>query len=332
MNAIETENLVKRFGELTAVKDVSFTVRQGEIFGFLGPNGAGKTTTINMLCTLLRITAGRAMVNGFDVSSQASAVRKSIGLIFQDPSLDEQLTGMENLMFHAMMYGVPRDVFKRRSTEVLEMVDLADRAGELVRNYSGGMKRRLEIARGLLHHPKVLFLDEPTLGLDPQTRRHIWEHIDRLHERENVTVFLTTHYMDEAEICDRIAIIDHGEVVALDSPDALKRMVGGDIVTVRTNNNPLAIEKLQQAHGLQPRVGPEGQLIVEIERGDRFIPKMVSAFANGEAPVDIETVNLRRPTLEDVFIKLTGHAIREEEASTKDQMRKRVQIWRGRRH
>jgi len=329
MAAIEVDQLVKKFGDLTAVKGVSFAVNQGEVFGFLGPNGAGKTTTINMLCTLLRPTSGHATVNGYDVTSQAADVRKSIGLIFQDPSLDDRLTGLENLKFHAMLYGVPKDIFKQRTQEVLELVGLTDKASGLVRYYSGGVKRRLEIARGLLHHPQILFLDEPTLGLDPQTRRHIWAYISKLREQEKVTIFLTTHYMEEAEVCDRIAIMDHGQIIALDTPDGLKQMVGGDIITVRTSDNALAAEKIRTAYSVQPRIGPEGQLIVEIERGDAFIPKMVSTFTNGSSPLTVETVNLRRPTLEDVFIKLTGRAIREEEASAKDHLRTRVQMWRG---
>jgi ABC-2 type transport system ATP-binding protein len=328
MNAIEVNQLVRKFGDFTAVKGVTFEVKQGEVFGFLGPNGAGKTTTINMLCTLLRPTAGRAAVNGYDVSSQPDAVRQSIGLIFQDPSLDDRLTARENLQFHAMLYDVSRDTFRTRSAEVLEMVELTNKADDIVRTYSGGMKRRLEIARGLLHRPKVLFLDEPTIGLDPQTRWHIWDYLFKLREQEGITMFMTTHYMDEAENCDRVAIIDHGEIVALDTPTALKEMVGGDVVTVRTSDTPRAVEKLKVRHGVEPRVGPDGQLIVEIAQGDQFIPQMMATFDDTGAPVEVQSVNLRRPTLEDVFIKLTGHAIREEEASTKDQMRLRSRMWR----
>jgi len=330
MYAIQVSQLVRKFGDFTAVNGVTFEVEQGEIFGFLGPNGAGKTTTINVLCTLLRPTAGRAAVNGYDVSTHPDAVRQSIGLIFQDPSLDEQLTGRENLNFHAMLYDVAGDEFGKRATEVLAMVDLSDKAGDLVRTYSGGMKRRLEIARGLLHHPKVLFLDEPTLGLDPQTRRHIWDYLLNLRQQEGVTMFMTTHYMDEAENCDRIAIIDHGQIVALDRPEALKGLVGGDIVTVRASDNQRAAERLRGAHNVEPRLGPDGQLIIEIAQGDRFIPQMMATLTNSGVPLVVQSVNLRRPTLEDVFIKLTGHAIREEEASVKDQMRLRRRMF-GRR-
>jgi len=210
MDIIEASNLVKKFGELEAVKGVSFTVKEGEIFGFLGPNGAGKTTTINMLCTLLKPTAGRATVNGFDVTKERSKVRESIGLVFQEPTLDDYLTAEQNLRFHAYAYGIPRDILKPRLKELLEMVELWDRRKGKINTYSGGMKRRLEIARGLLHHPRVLFLDEPTLGLDPQTRHCIWDYIHDLRKRENLAIFMTTHYMEEAENCDRIAVTDYG--------------------------------------------------------------------------------------------------------------------------
>lgn len=330
MHAIEVQGLVRKFGDLAAVGGVNFNVETNEIFGFLGPNGAGKTTTINMLCTLLRPTEGSALVNGYDVATQQAQVRRSIGLIFQDPSLDEQLTGLENLRFHALLYDMDRADFQDRAQEILAMVELADRKDDLVRTYSGGMKRRLEIARGLLHHPTVLFLDEPTLGLDPQTRRHIWDYLLMLRDQEGVTMFMTTHYMEEAEQCDRIAIIDEGKIVALDTPENLKSLVGGDIITVRTSDNELATEKLRTHHGLLPRVGPQDQLIIETDQGDQFIPQMISSFSNHETPVEVQSVNLRRPTLEDVFIKLTGRAIREEEASKLDRMRARQRRFRRR--
>jgi ABC-2 type transport system ATP-binding protein len=228
-----------------------------------------------------------------------------------------------------MLYNVPADDFRRRSDELLTMVELTDKADDLVRTYSGGMKRRLEISRGLLHRPKVLFLDEPTLGLDPQTRRHIWEYLFRLRERRGITMFMTTHYMDEAENCDRIAIIDHGEIVALDTPEALKGLVGGDIITLRTSDNEAAISRLAEMETIAARRGPEGQVIVETEKGDQFIPHMMSLLADGHQAPNVHSVNLRRPTLEDVFIKLTGRAIREEEASAKDRMRTRRRRFRG---
>jgi ABC-2 type transport system ATP-binding protein len=331
MKAIEANALVRKFGDLVAVDGVSFDVEQGEIFGFLGPNGAGKTTTINMLCTLLRPTAGTATVNGYDIARQPDDVRQSIGLVFQDPSLDDQLTAMENLRFHAMLYDVPRDVFQRRAPEVLELAELTDRANSLVQTFSGGMKRRLEIARGLLHRPRVLFLDEPTLGLDPQTRRHIWEYVLALRDREGVTIFLTTHYMDEAEHADRIAIIDHGQIVALDTPEALKELVGGDVIRLRTSNDDLAAVRLRESLATEPRHDGKA-LILEMPHGDQAVPQVVQILTNGTGPaIDVSSINLRRPTLEDVFIKLTGHAIREEEGSVKDRMRLHSRMWRRQR-
>ncbi len=328
MKAIEAQSLVRKFGDLTAVNEVSFEVEQGEIFGFLGPNGAGKTTTINMLCTLLRPTAGTATVNGHDIIRRQADVRQSIGLVFQDPSLDDKLTAMENLRFHAMLYDVPRGDFARRASEVLELAELTDRADSLVQTFSGGMKRRLEIARGLLHHPRVLFLDEPTLGLDPQTRRHIWEYVLALRDREGVTIFLTTHYMEEAEHAERIAVIDHGQIVALDTPEALKDMVGGDVVRLRTSDSELAIPRLQETFNIEVRRDVQ-TLILELPHGDQAIPQIVQVLSNGTGPaIDVLSINMRRPTLEDVFIKLTGHAIREGEGGTKDRMRLHSRMWR----
>src|SRR6185503_10116313 len=319
--AIDARQLVRKFGDFVAVAGVEFEVRQGEVFGFLGPNGAGKSTTINMLCTMMRPTSGTAVIDGHDVVARPDLVRQSIGIIFQDASLDDRLTGLENLRFHAMLYDIPRETFAARSRELLAMVDLTDKAGEEVRTYSGGMKRRLEIARGLLHHPKVLFLDEPTIGLDPQTRRHIWQYLMKLRQQEGVTMFMTTHYMEEAEHCDRIAVIDHGTIVALDTPENLKRLVGGDIITVRTSDDARAAARLKAARGADSRPGPDGQLIVETPNGDRFIPVLIEALANDDPPITVESIGLSRPTLEDVFIKLTGHAIRASEADATQPLR-----------
>ena len=241
---IELKGLVKRYGELEAVRGIDLEVRRGEIFGFLGPNGAGKSTTISILCTLLRPTAGQALLDGIDVTRNPATVRARIGLVFQDPSLDDQLTGRENLEFHAFIYNVPPPVRRQRIDEVLSMVELQDRADARVRTYSGGMKRRLEVARGVLHHPQVLFLDEPTLGLDPQTRRRIWTYLHDLRRREGITLFMTTHYMDEAEFCDRIAVIDKGKIVAMGTPDELKANVGGDVVTLSTSDNEAAAQEI----------------------------------------------------------------------------------------
>jgi ABC-2 type transport system ATP-binding protein len=329
VHAIEVRQLVRKFGDFVAVAGIDFDVRQGEVFGFLGPNGAGKSTTINMLCTMLRPTSGTAVINGHDVSRRADGVRQSIGIIFQDASLDDRLTGQENLQFHAMLYDVPREVFGRRSAELLAMVDLTDKAGEQIRTYSGGMKRRLEIARGLLHHPKVLFLDEPTIGLDPQTRRHIWQYLLKLRQQEGVTMFMTTHYMDEAEHCDRIAIIDHGKIVALDTPPNLKALVGGDIISMRTSDNEGTTARLKGVRQLDTRPGPDGQVIVETTDGDRFIPQLIDMLSSAVPAISVQSVNLSRPTLEDVFIKLTGHTIRASEADATQPLRQMARMWRG---
>jgi ABC-2 type transport system ATP-binding protein len=304
---IQVDNLVKKYGQLVAVDHISFDVAPGEIFGFLGPNGAGKTTTINILCTLARPTSGKATLNGFDVVRQQNQVRHSIGLVFQDSSLDDRLTGMHNLSFHAMVYNVPAAVRDKRIEQVLKMVDLWDKRNNFVRTYSGGMKRRLELARGLLHYPKVLFLDEPTLGLDPQTRNHIWEYVLQLQKQEGTTVFLTTHYMDEAEKASRIAIIDHGKLVAMDTPVNLKHMVGKDVVTVRTGDNKKAIEEIKSRYKVEA-MSVGDQLTFSMENGEEFLPVFIKEFG-----VNITSISLRHPTLEDVFLKLTGREIREEE-------------------
>lgn len=323
MNIIEVKNLTRRFKDLVAVDNVSFTVNKGEIFGFLGPNGAGKTTTINMLITLLKLTSGSALVNGFDVQKDKDKVRSSIGIIFQDPSLDDKLTARENLRFHAWLYKVPSDKMKNRIDEMLRMVELEKRAKSLVETYSGGMKRRLEIARGLLHYPKVLFLDEPTLGLDPQTRVHIWDYIMKLRKEEDITMFMTTHYMDEAEHCDRIAIMDNGKIVALDTPANLKKMIGGDVITLTTDNNEQATKEIQEKFNIEAKI-KNGELMITIEGGEKFIPKLFNQLA-----VQVLSVNIRKPTLNDVFLKLTGREIRDEEASTRDKAKKQFRMRGG---
>jgi len=320
MDVIEASNLVKRFGELEAVKGVSFTVKEGEIFGFLGPNGAGKTTTINMLCTLLKLTAGQATVNGFDVTKERSKVRESIGLVFQEPTLDDYLTAEQNLRFHAYAYAIPKDILEPRLKELLEMVELWDRRKGKISTYSGGMKRRLEIARGLLHHPRVLFLDEPTLGLDPQTRRRIWDHIHDLRKRENLAIFMTTHYMDEAENCDRIAIIDYGQIVALDTPEKLKDGVGGDVISIKTEDNEEAVRLLEGQYKLKPSL-QNGTVSFTVPHGEEFLPGFVTGF-----PLRLLSIGLRRPTLEDVFLKLTGRTIREQEMNSMQMMKKMMRM------
>ncbi|GAA4062009.1 ATP-binding cassette domain-containing protein [Actinomadura miaoliensis] len=320
--AVEVDGLVKRFGDVEAVRGIEFTVRPGEIFGFLGPNGAGKSTTINMLCTLLRPSAGTARVAGHDVVTERDQVRRNIGLVFQDPTLDGYLSGEQNLRFHAELYGVPRTAARERMRQVLEMVGLWDRRGDLVQTYSGGMKRRLEIARGLLHSPRVLFLDEPTVGLDPQTRSSIWEYIRRLRDTEQITIFMTTHYMDEAEYCDRIAIMDAGRIVALDTPEALKAGVGKDRVQIRTDDDEAAIAALTERFGVEATMA-EGAVTFAVAAGEAFVPKLFEGLG-----VAIRSVSVSRPSLDDVFMSFTGKTIRDAEASSTDWMR---MVARGRR-
>ncbi|MCG2796776.1 MAG: ATP-binding cassette domain-containing protein [Actinomycetia bacterium] len=306
---VSVNDLVKRFNGLTAVDGVSFEVEQGEVFGFLGPNGAGKTTTINMLCTLLGPTSGSALVNGYDISSQRNEVRESIGLVFQDPSLDDKLSAYENLEFHARVYHVPRRLRQDRIREVLEIVSLTDRAGDWVETFSGGMKRRLEIARGLIHYPRVLFLDEPTIGLDPQTRNHIWEYINRLKESEGITIFMTTHYMEEAENCDRIAIIDNGKIIALDTPEELKNNIGAHVIKLKTVDDRLAAKELVERYRSVEMMPDPDCLCFKTEKAEEFIPDFIRDF-----PVRILSINVHRPTLDDVFLALTGREIRKEGA------------------
>jgi len=318
--AVEVEGLVKRFGTFAAVDDVSFTVEPGELFGFLGPNGAGKTTTISILCTLVELTEGTARVAGFDVVQDRSAVRENIGLVFQEVTLDDYLTGAENLRFHAVLYGVPPSEVKDRCRPLLDMVGLTERADQQVRFYSGGMKRRLEIARGLLHAPRVLFLDEPTIGLDPQTRKHIWDYVDTLRAREHTTMFLTTHYMDEAERCDRIAIIDHGQIVAIDTPDALKASIGADTVTVATADDAVAAHALAQGFDLDVSTTEEG-VQFRVPDGEGFVPRMFEHLSLG-----VRSVNVRRPSLDDVFMEYTGHDLRDADAGTAEQFRANAMV------
>ena len=319
---ITVEGLGKDFATFTAVAAVDFAVRRREIFGFLGPNGAGKTTTINMLATLLRPTRGRAVLAGHDVVARPNDVRQSIGMVFQDPSLDDRLSADENLYFHALIYNVPAAVRRERTEQVLGIVGLTDRRRSLVRTFSGGMKRRLEIARGLLHHPQVLFLDEPTVGLDPQTRNAIWGHVRRLRDEVGITVFMTTHYMEEAENCDRIAVIDNGKIQALDTPAALKRLLGGDKIIVAGD------AALQ--HDLAIRYGVSVQEVggafhLQVEHGAEFVPRVVVDFQGR-----IQSIQVKQPSLDDVFLHLTGRAIREEEGTVLDKMRVGKKLWTGR--
>lgn len=325
-NVIEVKNLTRKFKTLTAVDNISFDVKKGEVFGFLGPNGAGKTTTINMLCTLLRPTSGHATVAGYDVDSQMDMVRSSIGLVFQDTTLDDYMTAEQNLRFHALAYGVPPDVRDARLKSLMEMVELWPRRKDRTRTYSGGMRRRLEIARGLLHEPKVLFLDEPTIGLDPQTRNKIWGYIHELRKQIGLTIFMTTHYMDEADVnCDRIGIIDHGKIIALDTPTCLKDAVGGDVITLRTTDNAAALEEIRRRYNIEALV-KDDQVVFSVQGGETFLPEFVKNFSG-----QIQGISLRRPTLDDVFLKYTGREIRTEEMTPMDAMRARHTAWAGRR-
>jgi ABC-2 type transport system ATP-binding protein len=307
--AIEVSGLSKSFGETEAVRGVSFDVAAGEVFGFLGPNGAGKTTTINMLCTLAKPTGGSALVAGHDVVTERDDVRRHIGLVFQDPTLDGYLTAEQNLRMHAELYGVDSKLVAGRIRQVLEMVGLWERRDATVLTFSGGMRRRLEIARGFLHSPRVLFLDEPTIGLDPQTRSSIWKYIRALQRAEQITIFMTTHYMDEAEFCDRIAIMDQGVIVVLDTPDALKAQVGADRVTIHTEDDDAAVDALARRFGIEAQIS-EGAVTFYVASGEQFVPRL---FA--ELGVPIGSVSVSRPTLDDVFMAHTGSTIRDAEES-----------------
>jgi ABC-2 type transport system ATP-binding protein len=321
---IEVRGLTKRYGEVEAVRGIDLAVWPGETFGFLGPNGAGKTTTIKILCTLANATSGTARVAGLDTATQRDAVRRNIGLVFQGTTLDTYLTAAQNLKFHAELYGVPKAAAAARMSQVLDMVGLSDRKDSLVSTFSGGMQRRLEIGRGLLHAPRVLFLDEPTVGLDPQTRSSIWTYINELKKREDITIFLTTHYMDEAENCDRIAIIDHGQIVAMDTPEALKASVGKDRVQIHTADDQAATVALAAAFGIEAAMH-EGAVTFSVASGEQFVPRLF-----GELGLPIRSVSVSRPSLDDVFMSYTGKTIRDAESSGTDQMRQMAARWRGR--
>jgi ABC-2 type transport system ATP-binding protein len=317
--AIETRDLTKKYRELTAVDHLNLTVDHGEVFGLLGPNGAGKTTIISMLCTIIKPTSGRASVNGYDILKRAGKVRRSIGIVFQDPSIDDRLTGRENLQLHACLYDVPSDLAKKRIAEVLELVGLEDRADFAMKTYSGGMRRRLELARGLLHHPTVLFLDEPTLGLDPQTREHLWEYIENLAKSTKITIILTTHYMEEADqLCKRIAIIDYGKIKVIDTPANLKTTLKGDVITVTTAESEKLAARFNELR-LAPRVDVSTDAIrLTVPNAEKLIPKLIKIAT--DIGIEVSSVSIHRPTLNDVFLHYTGRNIRAEEAES--QMRK----------
>ncbi len=324
---IAIEGLTKKFGNLTALNDVHLNVEASELLGLLGPNGAGKTTLISILATILPSTSGGASVCGHDVHREQHAVRKCIGIVFQDPSLDDELTGRENLDFHGRLYGMDAGARLIRVEDVLRLVDLSDRGNDLVKTYSGGMRRRLEIARGLMHHPRVLFLDEPTLGLDPQTRRKIWDYIRALRDTFRMTIVLTTHYMDEADqLCTRIAIMDRGEIVALDTPDGLKARMGGDVLELEmTGAHQEFLEGLCRMQEVEDMAVEDEKLILTVVNAESFIPKAFQAAQEQE--IQIRSVSMRKPNLEDVFIKLTGREIRDESAPD---AKTRMRIYMGR--
>ena len=322
-DSIYVSKLVKKYGSFTAVKGISFRVKKGEIFGFLGPNGAGKTTTVHMLTTIIDKTSGNAMVAGFDVSKYKEKVRSAIGIVFQDPSLDDRLTGYENLDFHAIIYGIGKEERRKRIKEMLEMVELTDSADKLVAKYSGGMRRRLEIARGLLNEPEVLFLDEPTVGLDAQTRRHILDYIKVLNKKYGLSIFITTHYIEEADyICDRIAIMDHGKIVACDAPQNLKRKLQGDAAVVALENEDSSnrlITAMKKEKFVKSTRKDGLKLYVYVKEAESALPRIMSIAY--KAGIKITSVEVHKPSLEDVFIYYTGKSIRDSEAESNERIR-----------
>jgi len=319
MKAVTVEDLTKKFGEFTAVDNISFEIEEGEIFGLLGPNGAGKSTTISILATMADPTSGKALVNGHDIASDEDGVRKSIGIVFQDQSLDEELTAWENMDFHGRLYRIPGNTRNERTKELLELVGLQDRKDDLVKTFSGGMRRRLEIARGLLHRPKVLFLDEPTLGLDPQTRNYLWEYIENLNREFGISVIITTHYMDEADrLCNRIGIIDMGRIVAMDTPENLKKSIGGDLITVKSTDyrNKISALDLPWIENIEYY---EDSFTISLSGAEEHLTVIIEGLV--KTGIAISSVSIHKPTLEDVFLHYTGKTIRDAEADAKDRMR-----------
>jgi ABC-2 type transport system ATP-binding protein len=314
MAVIETVNLTKIYGgNRKAVDELNIQIEEGEVFGLLGPNGAGKTTTIKMLATLLEPTSGKATVNGYDVSKEPAHVRESIGIVFQEPSTDELLSGYENLLMHSMIYGIPSAMREKRIDEALGLVELSDRRNDMVKTYSGGMRRRLEIARGLLHRPKVLFLDEPTLGLDPRGRENMWKYVERLVSELNMTILLTTHYMEEADsLADRICIVDHGKAVAMDSPEGLKAQVGGDLVTIMSEAP--GIEGLKELKFVKTVEKLDGKWLITVDNAAENLQELLNKVGK------VSCVEVRSPTLGDAFLKFTGRGLEEPEGGWFDKM------------
>jgi len=322
MSVISVENLKKHYKDVKAVDGINFQVEQGEIFGFLGPNGAGKTTTIKMLVTLLKPTEGTAKIIGNDINKEPDKVRNNIGIVFQEPALDDELTGKENLDFHARMYGMKKEQREKRTKEVLKLVDLEEKANTLVKNYSGGMKRRLEIARGLMHYPKILFLDEPTLGLDPQTRRSIWDYVKNLNEKEKITIFLTTHYMEEADfLCNRVAIIDNGKILVIDKPLKLKSQIGNDVITIGCSNSELCVDSIKNESWVESIKVHDSSVTIGAQEIEKKLPLILKIAEKNK--VEIKSIDIRKPTLEDVFLYYTGRKIREQEADLTEHLKRR---------
>lgn len=310
MPAVETFDLTKKYGKITAVENLNISIDEGEVFGLLGPNGAGKTTIIKILATLLEPTSGTAKVNGFDVIKQPERVRESIGIVFQEPSSDELLTGKENIKLYAMMYGIPKEQIRKGIAEALELVELTDRKDDLVKNYSGGMRRRLEIARSLIHKPKVLFLDEPTLGLDPRGREKMWNYVVRLVKELKMTVLLTTHYMEEADfLANRVGIIDRGKIAVLDSPRALKKALGGDLVTLRAAETP-NLEQIRKLGFVRDAKQQGFETMIMIENVAENLQQLLRTVGK------IESVEVRSTTLNDVFLRFTGRTMQEDEGES----------------
>jgi len=331
MDIVSISNLSKDFNGFKAVDDISFSVQEGEVFGFLGPNGAGKTTTLSMLATLLEPTSGQATVNGFDILNDRDNVRKSIGIVFQDQSLDEELTAYENMDFHGWLYNVPSDVRRQRIIELLKLVELDDRKDDLVKTFSGGMRRRLEIARGLLHEPKVLFLDEPTLGLDPQTRNHIWDYIKKLNEDKHTTIILTTHYMDEADrLCNRIAIIDHGKIIAIGTSEKLKETLGGDVITIESPDSKRVIALVEKLPWFKSAKEHDNLVTLNVVEASKNVVELMTLLP--QSGIHVQSLKIHNPTLEDVFLHYTGKTIRAQEVDASDAMRMRHRMFhRGKR-
>jgi ABC-2 type transport system ATP-binding protein len=328
---VKVEGLTKVFGPLKAVDGVSFEVAEGEIFGFLGPNGAGKTTTINMLTTLLSATGGTAMINGLDIHKHPNEVRRTVGVVPQEYTADEDLTGLQNILLCADLYGIPRSNSKPHAMELLKLVELQDAADRKVSTYSGGMRRRLELACGLINYPKLLFLDEPTLGLDVQTRAAVWNYIRMLKEEYRMTLFLTTHYLEEADsLCDRIAIIDHGHIIRIGTPSELKASIGGDVIVVGVaETGPDISEDIKKIPLVKEVTKSDHEYKIKSEVGEESSIQIIDLVRS--KGLHVTKISLTKPTLDEAYLEFTGRSIREEEANKADAFKQRVTMMRARR-